>query len=430
MGIFNMDKLPEYTADFKNAEIAVFGCGAVGSAVVEKAVKMGVEKITVIDFDPLEAENISKSSSLYRYPEDIGQNKAIAFARRANELLGKDAVHGIDANVTMFGPMVFAGFDAILAPLDNYAAKIYVNQLWRQIPDEMRPELIVGGTIGENAQSNSLDGNGPCLRCLLSEDWVAKDPLARSSCTGPQYRNEERAQEIVRTTGLASGNSASFMAEQLRCRLLGIREATNKSIMYSPFPNMELSVVTPMARKGCPDCKSYRPPVSLDMLSGCDVMSLTAGELMDKLDAILGLDEYGIMLPEIEFAGTTYSKLIADDYCKACGRKMTGLYRHEFRTRYNDLRCETCRSEGKKVSDSYRTTHIGRTMRAITKRDCVGQLRNRTLFELGWPLGGFIRVVTHNSACTDIMDPEFRKEYTFFCQNDKETMKKVKRLEG
>ena len=224
MGLFNMDKLPSYTKKFANAKIVDIGAGAVGSHVVEKLLDMKISDIEIIDFDKLEDENLSKSSKLYR-KEDIGKNKANALAHRANELIGKNTVHGIDASITMFGPMAFAGYDAIIAPLDNYGAKIYTGQIWKQIPDDARPLLIFGGTIDENAQSNSLDGRGPCLRCLLSEEWL-ENPLARTSCTGPQYRGDEESVEIVSTTGNASDLAACFMIEHLRGRLLGIEVIT------------------------------------------------------------------------------------------------------------------------------------------------------------------------------------------------------------
>ena len=429
MEIFNMSKHMEYTGDLADAKIVVAGAGAVGSGVVENVAKMGVKKIYIIDFDTLGAENISKSSSLYRYPEDIGRNKAIALADRTNELLGENTVHGIDANITMFGPMAFAGYDAILAPFDNYAAKIYINQLWKQIPKNLRPELIFGGTIGENAQSNSLDGNGPCLRCLLSESWL-DNPLARTSCAGPQYRNEERPGEIVKTTGLASRNAASYMTEQLRCRLLGITKATNKRVMYKPFPDMELKVVTPMIRKTCPDCNSYYPPALLKKLEKCSIMTLTVKDLMDRLDDIIDPDEYDILIPKIEYAKITYAGLIVNDYCRACGRELKGINRHEFRTRYSDLVCEQCRLENKKVSDDSRTDQIGTAIYALTKDNCDDILLNRTLFSLGWTIGGFITVRVRKKACTDIMDEGFNNKVTFYCENDAELLDNIKRLEG
>ena len=427
MGLFNMDKLPSYTEKFENAKIADIGAGAVGSHVVEKLLDMKISDIEIIDFDKLEDENLSKSSKLYR-KEDIGSNKANALARRANELIGKNTVHGINASITMFGPMAFAGYDAIIAPLDNYGAKIYVNQLWKQIPNDLKPLLIFGGTIDENAQSNSLDGTGPCLRCLLSEEWL-ENPLARTSCTGPQYRGDEQSLGIVATTGNASDLSACFMIEHLRGRLLGIEGAANNRLMYKPVPSIELKKNLPMARN-CPDCARYYPPKNLAVIEDCDVITLTVKELFARLDVLMDTTDYMVRIPNIEYAKVMYGGLIVNDYCKSCGSEITDLYRHEFRTKYEDLLCDSCRKAGRKAKDTNGSMLVGNTIRVIKKNNCNETLMNKTLFELGWTIGGFINVVIRNEGSIDILDPDFEKEYTFYCQNDSKRMKELTELEG
>lgn len=425
--MFNMDKLPSYTEKFENGKIAVIGAGAVGSHVVEKLLDMKISDIEILDFDKLEDENLSKSSKLYR-KEDIGSNKANALAQRANELIGKNTVHGINASITMFGPMAFAGYDAIIAPLDNYGAKIYVNQLWKQIPNDFKPLLIFGGTIDENAQSNSLDGTGPCLRCLLSEEWL-ENPLARTSCTGPQYRGDEQSLGIVATTGNASDLSACFMIEHLRGRLLGIEGSTNNRLMYKPFPSIELKKNLPMARK-CPDCARYHPPKNLAVIEDCDVMTLTVKELFARLDVLMNTSDYMVRIPNIEYAKVMYGGLIVSDYCKSCGSEMTDLYRHEFRTKFDDLLCDNCRKSGRIAKDVNGSMLVGNTIRVIRKNNCNKTLMNKTLFELGWTIGGFINVVVRNEESIDILDPDFEKEYTFYCQNDCKRMKELTELEG
>ena len=427
MGLFNMDKLPSYTKKFANAKIVDIGAGAVGSHVVEKLLDMKISDIEIIDFDKLEDENLSKSSKLYR-KEDIGKNKANALAHRANELIGKNTVHGIDASITMFGPMAFAGYDAIIAPLDNYGAKIYTGQIWKQIPDDARPLLIFGGTIDENAQSNSLDGRGPCLRCLLSEEWL-ENPLARTSCTGPQYRGDEESVEIVSTTGNASDLAACFMIEHLRGRLLGIEGSVNNRLMYKPFAGIELKKRLPMARN-CPDCARYHPPKDLVVIEDCDVMTLTVKNLFAKLDVLMNTSDYMVRIPNIEYAKVMYGGLIVKDYCKSCGTEIKDLYRHEFRTKYKDLLCDSCKKAGRKVQDANGSMLVGKTIRVLKKDNCNEILMNKTLFELGWAIGGFIKVVVRNRESMDILDPNFEKEYTFFCQNDAEKMKELTELEG
>jgi len=428
MGIFDKRKLPEYTFDFHECTIADLGAGAVGSHIVEKANKAGIKKVYIVDFDKLEEGNYAKSSSLYQYPEDVGESKALALSKRANKYLDSETVFGINANITNFGPMAFAGMDAILAPFDNYAAKIYINQQWLQIPLEIRPELFWGGTWGEEAQSNELDGTGPCLRCCHDERWLV-NPLVRTSCTGANYRDPDLPAASGITTGLASDFAAGFMVEQLRARLLNLEEAANKRIMYTPFPNLSINVNTPMKRKSCPDCKRFHPPASLEVIENCDVMTLTVRELFDKLGEALGTKDFSVSVPRIDYAEATYAELIVDDYCRCCGKSLKGLYTHEFKQRYEDLLCTECRIDGKKTSDETRTTLIATKMNVIEQQDLKGELGNRILFSLGWTIGGFIKANVRKAGI-DIMDEGFVEEYTFYCGNDPKLLKTVKVLEG
>ena len=73
---------------------------------------------------------------------------------------------------------------------------------------------------------------------------------------------------------------------------------------------------------------------------------------------------------------------------------------------------------------------VGKTVRVIERDNCNEVLMNKTLFELGWTLGGFINVVVRDKKCLDILDQGFEKEYTFYCQNDVKIMKELTVLEG
>lgn len=103
-------------------------------------------------------------------------------ADRINSIFGME-IHGIASSVTNFGPGVLASFDVIILALDNYAAKIYVNQIWKTIPDKDRPLLVFGGTFKDIAQCYGIDGSSICLRDTVNEELL-KNPLIRASCTG------------------------------------------------------------------------------------------------------------------------------------------------------------------------------------------------------------------------------------------------------
>ncbi|MCR4657263.1 MAG: ThiF family adenylyltransferase [Lachnospiraceae bacterium] len=422
--VFDLRKLPEYTETFADRKVGVIGGGAVGSLAVESLVKMGCKDILIIDFDRLEPGNISKSSSMYRYPDDLGKNKAVALAARANEILTDNSVHGIDADISDFGPMAFAGFDVVILALDNYAAKIYFNQIWKQIPALQRPILISGGTYEEIAQSNCLDGNEACLRCTFDESWLER-PLERTSCLIIQFRVDPLRGDIVRTSGLASQNAAHLMSEQCRSYFLGYKNVQNKRLMYYPYPNIGLNEYIPMKRGSCPDCRNYQPAEACEALPDTDVLNTTIGELMSILEELFSGRNFELLLPVVEYAGVGYTGLIKSAHCVCCGAEIDNIYRHPFRTRPGDIICGSCRTKGKTAPEHLNISgDDGVLLGAITRENCDGILAEKTLYEAGFAIGSFIEVRLRDDTALDIMDGGFETKL-FYCENDRDLLKSV-----
>jgi molybdopterin/thiamine biosynthesis adenylyltransferase len=114
--------------EVKASSFAVIGCGAVGNEVAKNLSLLGVGKIDLFDFDTIEIHNLTRSV-LFR-EDDIGSNKAEVASNRIKEL---------DPNIEV---NVFAGdfwelltleqaksYDCILCCVDNFEARIKLNQL-------------------------------------------------------------------------------------------------------------------------------------------------------------------------------------------------------------------------------------------------------------------------------------------------------------
>ena len=418
-GIFNKDKLPDYIPILGDKKIAIIGCGAVGSFVAEALVKSGFRKLTLIDMDRLEEDNYAKCSGLYRFPEDVGKNKAVILAERLNELLQEAWVVGFDESVTRFGPKSLEGFDVIILALDNYAAKLYSNQIWKQISLDSRPLLISGGTKGEAAHSNCLDGSKFCLRDLIDDSWL-ENLLVRTSCEGPHYRKETDESEFAITTGLASRICADIITEQVRAYCLGEREMINTRVIYSPYPEFKISKYNIVPHKDCPDCRNYYPPAESIAIPKMNVKKTTIRELMEYIRAYVDSDNFEVLVPQIDFGFITYNQIVKDDYCKCCASPIKSIYRHEYYTKYSEMLCHECKKQGNKANDSSDNDLVGEVMNAFTLQDLNSDWENRTLYDLGFRIGEFIRV-TVKSEGTDIFD-ECWKELTFYCENDHKLM--------
>lgn len=87
----NLSKSYEFFAPEQiKGRIHIIGCGAVGSTIAENLVHLGVTKITLYDFDVVEAKNVA--NQMYR-EIDIGKPKVDALAgmlKDINPLIEKD----------------------------------------------------------------------------------------------------------------------------------------------------------------------------------------------------------------------------------------------------------------------------------------------------------------------------------------------------
>lgn len=79
------------SAKARQTKIGVLGCGAVGSLVAEHLARGGVADLSLFDMETLELENLSRHSL---GPADVGQNKAVALARRLNGINPDGHVRG------------------------------------------------------------------------------------------------------------------------------------------------------------------------------------------------------------------------------------------------------------------------------------------------------------------------------------------------
>lgn len=72
-----------FKPDMLESRVHIIGCGAIGSTVAENLVRFGITKITLYDFDTVEAHNIA--NQMFRHT-DIGKLKIDALAEYLTEI--------------------------------------------------------------------------------------------------------------------------------------------------------------------------------------------------------------------------------------------------------------------------------------------------------------------------------------------------------
>lgn len=419
--MYNPLKLSVYRPMFRSKKVLIIGGGAVGSNVAENVAKMG-SSLDILDFDRFSLENASKHSCLVRTPEDVGRNKAECVSARVQPLLEEGcSSNGIDADLCMIGPEAIAEYDVVILSVDNYAAKLLFNRLWKQIPEERRPIVIMDGTYNEMAQSVMLDGRDFCLHCLIDEAWT-RDAALRTSCAGPQIRQIEGVPTIVRTSGVASSIAANLSSEQFRAWVIGDSHAMNHRLVYTAYPNLDLRTTKPVRGQHCPDC-GITAPEKLVWLPGT-VLSTTLDSALSLIRDTLGTEDFEVAVHPLFYKNIMHSGFITGDVCHVCGKPIS-VMKHEGRTFLTDLVCDDCRQAG--GSPRYDTAFEPGTVLYAFTAQCSEEIRKKTLFELGYPLGAHIQVIQRNHAMDALDEGKIVRTMIAF-REDPQQMHTVQKL--
>ncbi len=161
----------------QQAKVLVIGAGALGNEVIKNLALMGVGNIFIIDFDKIEAANLSRSV-LFR-ESDNNRSKAEVVAARAKSINPNVHVQYLNADVTTnLGLGIIRRMDAIIGCLDNREARLAVNRFcyWMNKP-------WVDGAIQEllGLMRVFKPGEGACYECTLTEQAL-RDLSLRYSC--------------------------------------------------------------------------------------------------------------------------------------------------------------------------------------------------------------------------------------------------------
>lgn len=419
--IYNPLKLSEYRPLFHNKKVLIVGAGAVGTYLMEFLAKMGLSP-DAVDFDTFTLENAAKHSCLIRTPDDADQNKAQCAAYRIQPLLDNGCTsNGIDSDLCKLGPEAFASYDIVVAAVDNYDAKVLLNELIRSIPVERRPIVIVTGTYDEMAQSVILDNNDFCLRCLIDENWM-KDSSIRTSCSGPQIREIDGRPEIVRTSNLASSLAAHLSAEQIRGYILGTDNVMNRRITYTAYPNLEIHTSYPMHKHNCPGC-IIQPPSHIEWIHG-NTLDLKLKDAMKQISNTLSSNDFEISVHRLNYRKVVYGGFIISDVCRSCGTPIT-VMKHGGRVFIDDLLCSKCRSSGKHGTNRITNGNSSVINAFNAETDC--SIQEMTLYNVGYPLGAHLEVIQRNNAI-DFLDTTKIKTTIFALDGDSEKIHHITKL--
>lgn len=230
----------------QSAKVLVVGAGALGNEVIKNLALMGVGNLLVIDFDTIEAANLSRSI-LFR-EGDSNRNKAEVAAARARSINPQIHVQYLRGDVTtQLGLGVVRRMDAVIGCLDNREARLALNRYcyWMNKP-------WVDGAIQElmGLVRVFIPGQGACFECTLTEQ-ARRDLSVRYSC--PLLARQNILLGKVPTTPTIASIIGAMEAQEALKLIHGLPVEPGKVVHFNGLTN-EMYTSAYVARE---DCESH-----------------------------------------------------------------------------------------------------------------------------------------------------------------------------
>ncbi len=230
----------------QNAHVLVVGAGALGNDVIKNLALMGVGYIYIVDFDTIEAANLSRSV-LFR-ESDNRRSKAEVAAARARALNPQIHVQYLNGDVmTQLGLGVIRRMDVVIGCLDNREARLAINRFcyWMNKP-------WVDGAIQEllGLVRVFVPGQGACYECTLTEAAI-RDLSLRYSC--PLLARQNILLGKVPTTPTIASIIGGMQSQEALKLINGMPVEPGKVIHYNGMVN-EMHTTAYVPRE---DCESH-----------------------------------------------------------------------------------------------------------------------------------------------------------------------------
>lgn len=260
------------------AKVLVVGAGALGNEVIKNLALMGIGHLFVVDFDTIEAANLSRSV-LFRQA-DSNRGKAEIAAARAKSLNPEIHVQYLHGDVTAhLGLGLIRRMDVVIGCLDNREARLAVNRYcyWMNKP-------WVDGAIQEllGLMRVFVPGQGACFECSLTEQ-ARRDLSLRYSC--PLLARQNILLGKVPTTPTIASIIGGMQSQEALKLINGIPVEPGKVVHYNGLTN-EMHTSAYVAREDCESHWTYGDVTELPARAE----HTTLGELLRIARADLGPD--------------------------------------------------------------------------------------------------------------------------------------------
>lgn len=146
------------------ANVALVGCGALGTVLAELLVRAGVGGLRIIDRDFVEASNLQRQLLFDEEDAREGLPKAVAAARRLGRVNSDVRIEAANEDLTPANVLdLFEGAQLILDGTDNFETRYLINDYSVR---EGIPWVYCAAVGGYGLKMPVIPGKSACLRCV------------------------------------------------------------------------------------------------------------------------------------------------------------------------------------------------------------------------------------------------------------------------
>jgi adenylyltransferase/sulfurtransferase len=227
----------------RKSKILVIGAGAGGNEVLKNLALMGFGNFTIVDFDPIEDSNLSRTTLFSK--SDIGKSKAEIAAKSLQKVCLHEApnVIGINAKIQNIGKQIFEENDIVICCVDTMDARAYINDWCVRLKKpffEMGFEKFV-------VQISFFPNEKPTDACLREVIGFGNFAGVRQSCS--KLKMADLKLDHIPTIQVAAALAGSLVATEIILFLKGESRLGNRVLQYASNCHRILEIDYPQSEK-------------------------------------------------------------------------------------------------------------------------------------------------------------------------------------
>ncbi len=296
-------------AKVQEARVMVVGCGALGNEVLKNLVLFGVEHIVAVDFDTVEASNLTRSIFFSHEDAQAHRYKVDVVAERLRQINPQASILTVKGDVAhQVGLGLVRTMDVAICCVDNRYARYCLNRLC------MRAGIpwVDGGIDALEGTARVFAPGKNCYACNLGPEGL-KELARRMPCSAIIHKNEA-AGRVPTTPVIASVIAAVEVQEAMKLIHKEETEAGELTslcgkMFYYEGQHLTTRLVNFQAYDAdCPVHEQWAPVCHTRLTT-----TMTVGEALSSLSSTLHMENPKISLRDFSFVDYIIDRSTEED---------------------------------------------------------------------------------------------------------------------